>query len=166
MDNWKQNNAGIYIPKNEILHPVGAVELVARDAITKHVVDIVKVKNLFVTVGKAGLADLFRGNTAGNRGQPTYQAIGTSSTAPAAGDTQLTAEGFRKLISIRSASANVASFQTFFDTSEGNIVIAEAGLFGDNATGTANSGVLYCHALLSFTKTSSVTLTITWTVTF
>lgn len=165
MQNYSLKN-GLYISKNEIIHPIGAVEMVFRDAVTKQIVEIKRVKNTFVTVGKYGLADLFRGNTAANRGQPTYMALGTGSTTPVVADVKLQTEFFRKLISIRSASLNVASFQTFFDTSEGNGTIAEAGLFGDNATGTTDSGVLYTHALLSVTKTSSVTLTVTWTVTF
>lgn len=165
MDNYKLTK-GLYVPNNEIIRPVGAVEIVARDALTKQIVSVKKFKNLFVTTGKYGLADLFRGNTANNRGQPTYLAIGTSGTTPVVADTQITAEYFRKQISIRSASLNVATFQTFFDTSEGNGTIAEAGLFGDSATGTANSGVLYAHALISQVKNSSITLTITWTVTF
>lgn len=165
MENYTLKN-GIYQPINEIIQPIGAVEMVFRDAITRQIVEIKRVKNTFVTVGKYGLADLFRGNTAANRGQPTYMAVGSGSTAPAAGDVKLQTETFRKLISIRSASLNVASFQTFFDTTEANGTIAEAGLFGDNATGTTDSGVLYTHALLSVTKTSSVTLTVTWTVTF
>lgn len=124
--------------------------------------DIINVKNLFVTLGKNSIADRLRG---ADTGRITYCAIGTGTTAPALGNTQLVSESFRKLISVSSSSANVTTFETFLNESEGNGTISEAGLFGNLATNTANSGTLFCRTLVSRVKTSSDTLSIIWNVT-
>lgn len=152
-----------------ILHskviPTGKVLIEIRDAETGKLKSSDLADNMFVTAGKNSLADSLRGTTASNKGIITYCSLGTNSTAPALGNTQLGTEIFRKLVSVRTVSANVASFQTFFTTSEGNGTLREAGLFGDDASGTANSGTLFCHVAISRTKSSSDTLTLTWTIT-
>jgi len=98
-------------------------------------------------------------------GYITYCALGTGSTAPVAGNTTLGTEIFRKLVSVKSVSANVATFQTFFTSSEGNGTLGEAGLFGDAATASSGTGTLFSRLLISRVKTSSDTLTLTWTIT-
>lgn len=124
-------------------------------------------KNMFVTVGKNSVARGLQGDT--NSGQITYCAVGTSSVAPALADTGLTTEIARKLISVRSFAANVATFQTYFTTSEGNGSLREAALFGDlstnGASATPGSGTLFCKAAINRTKSVNDTLTITWNVT-
>lgn len=124
-------------------------------------------KNMVVTAAKNAIAQRLSGNS--SAGEITYCSLGTGSTAPALSDTQLQTELVRKLISVRSFSGNIATFQTFFTTSEGNGTLREAGLFGNangvTASGTANSGQLYCRTAINRTKTSSDTLTLTWTVT-
>lgn len=122
-------------------------------------------RNLVVTLAKNAIAEALRGNVANNQGQITYCAVGTSTTSPTLSDTVLGAEIARKLVSVRSASGNVATFKTFYNQSEANGVLKEAGLFGGLATDTANSGTLFCHVNINRTKTSSDTLTLTWTVT-
>lgn len=124
-------------------------------------------KNMVVTRAKTAIAQRLSGNA--DAGEITYCALGTGSTAPALADTQLQTELVRKLISVRSVSSNIASFQTFFTTSEGNGTLREAGLFGDaigvTASGTANSGQLYCRTEINRTKSSADTLTLTWSLT-
>lgn len=121
--------------------------------------------NMVVTAGKNAIADALRGTTANNKGIITYCAVGTGTTAPALADTTLQTEIARKLVSVRTVDGKTAVFQTFFTTSEGNGTLREAGLFGDDASGTANSGTLFCRVAISRTKSSSDTLTITWNVT-
>mgnify|MGYP001566021195 FL=1 len=121
--------------------------------------------NLVTTAGKQSTADHRRGTTANNKGIITYCAVGTGSTAPALADTTLQTEIGRKLISVRTVDGKTAVFQTFFTTSEGNGTLREAGLFGDDASGTANSGTLFCRVAINRTKSSSDTLTILWNVT-
>lgn len=146
--------------------PQGALQLILRDAKTGRIKDISYFKNMFVTQGKYALADALRGNVANNRGQITYMELGTGTNAPALTDVTLQTPLFRKLISVRSASNNIATFQTFFATGEANGTLKEAGLFGDSATSQLSSGTLFCHTNINRTKSSSDTLTITWNITF
>lgn len=149
---------------NELVIPKGKILIILENVKTGRKRRYL-VNNLVTTAGKSSMADGLRGTTANNKGIITYCAVGTNSVAPAVGDTQLGAEVARKQISIREVSANVATFRTFFTTSEANGVLREAGLFGDDATTTANSGTLFCRAAINRTKTSSDTLTLVWSVT-
>ena len=154
----------IYIPKREIIIPTGAVMLTLRNVITGRITRELY-KNMFVTAGKNSLADHIRGTTANNKGIITYCALGTNSTAPALGNTTLGTELARKLVSVRTVAANVATFETFFTTAEAIGTLREAGLFGDDASATADTGTLFCHVAINRTKTSNDTLTLSWTVT-
>lgn len=164
MDQYQLHN-GIYKLKDQIAVPTGQVMIELRDAKSGRLKLRETYKNMFVTAGKNSLADALRGTTANNKGIITYCALGTGLTAPALADVQLQTELVRKLVSVRSVSGNIATFQTFFTTSEGNGSLKEAGLFGDDADGTVNSGTLFCRVAISRTKTSSDTLTLSWTVT-
>lgn len=122
--------------------------------------------NMVVTFGKNGIAQGLAGQSAG---EITWCALGTGSTAPALADTAMQTELVRKLISVRSYSGNVATFDTYFTTTEGNGTLREAGLFGlgvgREATSTPGSGQLYCRVAINRTKTSNDTLSLSWTVT-
>ena len=150
--------------KDKII-PAGMVLIELRDAKTGKLKSSDLVKNTFVTAGKNSLAAGIMGTTSNNQGIITYCALGTSAVAPALADTTLTTEIFRKLISVRSVALNVATFQTFFTTAEGNGTLREAGLFGDNATGVADSGTLFSKLAINRTKSSSDTLTLSWAIT-
>ena len=88
-----------------------------------------------------------------------YVAVGTGSTAPAATDTQLQTEVFRKALTSSSngAAAGEATYTLYLSPQDVvGTAIAEVGWFaGSGATGTANSGVLVARALYAQTKTSS-----------
>ena len=152
------------IHKKDLIVPVGMVCLEFFDVITKKYERILT-KNLVTTAGKAAMADHLRGTTSSNKGIITYCALGTDATAPELTDTVLGTELGRKLISVRSVALNVATFQTFFTISEVNGTLREAGLFGDDASATVDTGTLYCHTAINRTKTSSQTLTLSWAVT-
>lgn len=141
----------------------GIVTIELRDAKTGKLKSRDIIPNLFVTAGKESIADRLAGDA--NRGIVTYCAVGTGTNAPALTDTQLQTELFRKLIALRSQSGKIASFRTYYNASEANGTLREAGLFGDDATGTANSGTLFCRLAINRTKTSADTLTIQWDVT-
>ena len=141
---------------------IGKVKFEFRNVDTGKV-EVIEVDNLVTTAGKTSIASRLRGST--TLGTITYCAVGTDATAPDVADTVLGTEIGRKLVSVRTSASNVATFQTFYQTSEANGTLAEAGLFGDLATGVADSGTLFCHTAISKTKTSSETLTISWTVT-
>jgi len=149
----------------DIIVPAGQVALILIDARTGKIKGIDYQKNMVVTAGKNSMADALRGTTANNKGIITYCAMGTDDTAPAESDTDLGAALGRKLISVRSADGNVATFETFFTTSEVNGTLKEAGLFGDDATSAADSGTLFCKAAIDRVKSSNDTLSAVWTVT-
>lgn len=155
----------IFIPTNDIIKPKGACALILRDGKTGKIKSVDLIDNTFVTVGKNSIAAALTGTTDNNQGIITYCAVGTSVLAPTLADTGLTTEIFRKQISVRSVSGNVATFQTFFTISEGNGTLREAGLFGDSASSTANSGTLFSKLAINRTKTASDTLTMSWDIT-
>jgi hypothetical protein len=127
--------------------------------------EILELHNTECTVGKNSLASRMVG---AEKGQVTYFAVGTGAStggdAPDVSDTELNTELERKQISVRSATGNTANFRVFFNTSEANGVLTEIGLFGDDASITADSGTLFARAVIDKTKTSAETLTIDWSL--
>jgi len=160
-----KNGQNIIIPLQGIVIPMGACTLILQDAKTGRIKSIDHIKNLITTVGKAAMASGLRGNETNNKGIITYCALGTSAVAPANADTKLTTELFRKLVSVRSDSSNVATFQTFFGTPDANGTLREAGLFGDAASGTVDSGTLFAKLAINRVKSASDTLTLGWQIT-
>lgn len=136
------------------------VTFVTRDGLTGKIKSVEHVPNLITKLYHNDIAAVLRGNTANNNAVATYHAVGTGETAPADTDTQLETEIFRKLISVRTNTANIAELQTFFTTSEANGTIKEIGLFGGLATGTANSGTLFARLSVNRVKSSNDTLTL------
>lgn len=155
----------LFIPTNDIIIPKGACALILRDGATGKIKAVDFVENMIVTAGKNSMASALKGTTDNNQGIITYCAVGTSAVAPALGDTALTTEIFRKLVSVRSVSGKVATFQTFFTTSEANGTLREAGLFGDAATAGASTGTLFSKLAINRVKSASDTLTMSWDIT-
>lgn len=141
----------------------GKVELKLYNTITGKV-KIVRFSNVFCDAGKISIARRLRGITLINQGIITYCAVGTGTEPVLKTDTQLDQEHFRKLISVRSDVSNSAIFQTFYNTEEANGELKEAGLFGDDATLSADSGTLFARTGFNLTKSDVETLTIRWTV--
>jgi len=150
---------------DQIMQPKGSCSIVIRDAKTGKIKHEERINNTFVTVGKNSIAAGLIGITDNNQGIITYCALGTSVVAATLADTTLTTEIYRKLISVRSVSGKVATFQTFFTTAEANGTLREAGLFGDAATATTDSGTLFSKLAMNRVKTSSDTLTLSWDIT-
>lgn len=98
----------------------------------------------------------------------TYQAIGTDNTSPSTSDTKLGAETNRKTFTEKKTNFTTdirMEFSTFFTAAESSVAIEEVGIFGHNATATADSGTLFCRALLSFdNSTGSNDITISWDI--
>lgn len=129
-------------------------------------VNVFEVNNIVPTAGRAVVARWIIGdNTYDADLGANYGALGSSSTAPANGDTQLTAETYRKARSSESQVANVATLSNFYTASEFTGTIEEAGWF-IAGTDTANSGQLLSHFLTgTVTKSSDETLTVESTLT-
>lgn len=128
----------------------------------RHALDRYETHNIACNVGRTALLN-FVANVGGLTGIQ-YFAVGVGSipagqTGPQASDTQLWSEFYRQALSSATVAANQVDLSTIFSSGVANTTYTEAGIFGDGATGTANSGVLFAHALYTYHKTSTVVLT-------
>ena len=122
-----------------------------------------KYSNIVPTVGRTMIANNLTSASPTNVMKITHGALGSSATIPANGDTQLGTEVYRNAIASITNSANTAYATAFYSAAETSGTYAEAGIFC-NGTGTVNSGVILSHVSISITKSSSVTLTLDWTL--
>ncbi len=115
--------------------------------------------NLIVNTGKQLMLDRLFGLSSAVSLSGT--AVGTSSTAAAAGDTALTSPAYKAFASTPTRSGLVVTAITSYTTSEANINIQEAGLL------TASGGVLYNRLapIGPFNKTTAVSLDVTIQIT-
>ncbi len=118
----------------------------------------VVVPNLVVTVGKNFIASRMKDATATAM---THMAIGTGTTAAAAGDTTLGTEAGRVALTSTTVTANAVAYVATFPAGTGTGAITEAGIFN-----ASSSGTLLCRTVFSvINKGAADTLGITWTVT-
>ncbi len=124
------------------------------------------VHNIIPTAGRSVIARWITGdNTYSGDDGANYGSLGTSSTAPANGDTQLTAESYRKATSSVSRSNNIAYLSNFYTATEVTGTFEEAG-WHISGTASANTGQLLSHFLTTtIAKTSVETLTVESTLT-
>jgi len=95
---------------------------------------------------------------------PVYGAVGTGVGTPAATDIALFSELARVLLASNTRSSNVVTMDFFFNSSQANGTLTEAGLFLQ-AGSAANSGQLLSHVLISESKTSTMTMTMEFQLT-
>jgi len=122
-------------------------------------------RNLVVTAGLNQLAsaligaDTFSAST-------WYLELGTGTTAVNAGDIALVTPDTAtwRAASVAEVSSATATLEAFYPTTLANGSWTELGLF-TGATSTAGSGTLFARILASWSKTSSQTATVSWTVT-
>lgn len=129
-------------------------------------VNQLEVNNIIPTAGRAVIARWLTGdNTYSGDDGANYGSLGTSSTAPANGDTQLTTETYRKATSSVGRSNNIAYLSNFYTATEVTGTFEEAG-WHISGTGTVNTGQLLSHFLTTtLAKTSVETLTVESTLT-
>ena len=138
-----------------------------RGYVTVRVDDVVVAEgpNLVVTAGLNQLAsaligaDTFSAST-------WYLELGTGTTAVNASDTALVtpATATWRVATVAEVSSATTTLETFYPTSVANGSWTELALF-TGATATAGSGTLFARILTSWSKTSSQTATVSWTVT-
>lgn len=117
-----------------------------------------EIDNLVVTAGKNFVASRMVGVAANVM---SHMAIGTTSTAAAAGDTTLAAEAARVALTSGTATTNVATYVATFPAGTGTGAIVEAGILNAGAGGT-----LLCRTVFSVVNKGALdAMTITWTVT-
>lgn len=115
--------------------------------------------NLVVLAGRSVFARILTGDTT-YTGIVNYGALGTSSTAVNAADTQLTAEVARKLFARRTRTGAQANFDFFYSQADTSGTYQEFGLFIDG-TASANTGQLFNHLLTGgWTKTNTEAMTV------
>jgi len=144
---------------NEKIIATGELKIVvtAPDGTVKHEQEV---KNLVVTAGLGFIASRMAGTSAAVM---SHMAIGTGSTAAAAGNTTLGTESARvALTSTTPTGAAVAYVATFpAGTPASLTAITEAGIFNASSAGT-----MLCRTVFSVVnKDAGDTMSITWTVT-
>ena len=123
-----------------------------------HVKHEVIIPNLVVTTGKNYIASRIKDASATAM---THMAIGTGSTAAAAGNTALGSEAGRVALTSTTVSTNNIAYVATFPAGTGTGAITEAGILN-----ASSSGTLLCRTVFSvINKGSADTLGITWTVT-
>lgn len=141
----------------EDLKAVGTLKIVLQDE-SGQIKDTREIPNLVVTVGKTFIASRMVGTASAIM---SHMAVGSSSTAPAAGDTVLGSELGRVALTSGTSSGAVATYVATFGTGVGTGAIVEAGIFN-----AASAGTLLCHTTFAVVnKGANDTMTITWTVT-
>lgn len=128
-------------------------------SISKNGVIVQEVHNLVVDGGKALIASLL----AGNGSVVTYMAVGSSSSAAAAGNTALTAEIDRNALTVSggSASGPTVNYTTTWAAGDGTGAIQEAGLFTASSGGTMLARTVFPVV----NKGAADVITISWDVT-
>ena len=131
------------------------VEIKDKDGKVK---DSREVKNLVVSDGLDFIASRMKDATATAM---SHMAIGTGSTAAAAGNTALGSEAGRVALTSTTVTDNAVAYVASFPAGTGTGAITEAGLLN-----ASSSGTLLCRTVFSvINKASGDTLGITWTVT-
>ena len=154
----KEKNMNVDINVKSLIRDIkGHVKLIIVDMMTQKVT-IKEYENLFTTVGKNSLFQRLAGDS--SKGLITYGAVGTGLSTPSITDIKLNNEVFRKSISTLLVNNTLLIARLFLSTSEGNYYLKEFGLFGDNATGSTDSGTLFDRCIVEHNKVSSETVTI------
>lgn len=131
------------------------IEVFGEDGVLKQVADV---PNLVVTSGKGFIASRMTGTSATAM---SHMAVGTGSTAPAAGDTALATEAARVALTSGTTSGAVATYVASFPAGTGTGALQEAGILNASSAGT-----LLCRTTFSvINKGANDSMTITWTVT-
>tara|TARA_B100000519_G_C14209446_1_gene421909 strand:- start:456 stop:899 length:444 start_codon:yes stop_codon:yes gene_type:complete len=121
-------------------------------------VDTREVKNLVVDDGLEFIASRMKDATSTVM---SHMAIGTGSSAAAAGDTALGTEAARQALTSTTVTANAVAYVASFAAGTGTGAITEAGILN-----AASGGTLMCRTVFSVVnKGASDSMTITWTVT-
>lgn len=115
-------------------------------------------KNLVVTVGKNFVASRIVG-TASN--VMSHMAVGSGTTAAAAGDTALQTELGRVALASNTAALNVVTQTATFPAGTGTGAVTEAGIFN-----AASAGTMFCRTVFAVVnKGVDDAMSVTWTVT-
>ncbi len=114
--------------------------------------------NLVVTTGKGYIASRMKDATATAM---SHMAIGTGTTAAAAGQTALVTEANRQALTSTNVSGGQITYSSTFGNGQGTGALTEAAILNASSGGT-----MLCRTVFSvINKGANDTLAITWTVT-
>jgi len=135
----------------------GRLNIVVKDA-EGNVKDSREVDNLVVNTGLAYIASRMKDTT---DTAMTHMAVGTGTTAAAAGDTALGSESHRELLDSTTVTANAIAYVSSFEAGEGTGALTEAGIFN-----AASAGTMLCRTVFDVVnKGANDTMSVTWTIT-
>jgi|TARA_R110002167_G_scaffold221577_2_gene426391 hypothetical protein len=116
-----------------------------------------EIPNLVVTTGKNYVASRMKDATATAM---SHMAIGTGSTAAAAGDTALGSEAARVALTSTTVSTNTISYVSTFPAGTGTGALTEACIIN-----ASSSGTMLCRTVFAtVNKNSSDVMSITWQI--
>ena len=117
-----------------------------------------EINNLVVTTGKGYVASRMKDATATAM---SHMAVGTGSTAAAAGDTALGNESARVALTSTTVSGADVVYVATFGAGTGTAALTEAAVLN-----ASSSGTMLCRTVFAVVnKGASDSMTITWTVT-
>jgi hypothetical protein len=135
----------------------GKLNVVLKD-IDGNIKQAFEVPNLVVTTGLAFIASRMKDTT---DTAMSHMAIGTGTTAAAAGNTALGTEAARVSLTSTTVTANATAYVASFGAGTGTGAITEAGILN-----AASAGTLLCRTVFDVVnKGANDTLQITWTIT-
>jgi len=115
-------------------------------------------KNLVVTAGKNFVASRMKDTT---KAAMTHMAVGTGTTAAAAGNTTLVSETDRNALTSTTVTNNEIAYVATWAAGDATAALTEAGIFN-----ASSGGDMLCRTVFSVVnKGASDSMTITWTVT-
>ena len=131
---------------------IGRLSIAVNDEVVQ------EIPNLVVTDGKEFVASRMKDATTTAM---SHMAVGTGSTAAAAGDSALGSEAERNALTSTTVSGADITYVATFAAGEGTGALTEAGLFN-----ASSSGDMLCRTVFAVVnKGASDSMTITWTVT-
>ena len=137
---------------NDQLQLTGHLQIHINDELVRDI------DNLVVTAGKNFVASRIVGTSSGVM---SHMAIGSGTTAAAAGNTALGSELGRVSLTSGTASSAVVTYVATFAAGTGTGAVTEAGLLNASSGGT-----LLCRTVFSVVnKGANDSMTVTWTVT-
>ena len=143
---------------NENLKLRGDVALVLKDK-NGNVKEKREINNLIVSAGLEFICSRMAGTSANVM---SHMALGSGTTAAAAGDTDLgSILGSREALDSSTASSNTITYVSSFEAGEGTGAVTEAGIFN-----AASGGDMLCRTVFSVVnKEADDTMSVTWTIT-
>ena len=141
---------------NDGLKLRGDVALVLRDK-DGNVKDERNIKNLIVDSGLNFICDRMKNDETAM----THMALGSGSTAAAAGDTSLGSQlGSREALDSDTVSSNTITYTSSFEAGDATGAVTEAGIFN-----AASGGTMLCRTVFAVVnKSADDSLSVTWQI--